>query len=89
MPVPTDLQTIDDSWTDGDPALIAGLERMRKLLNALVKDAKPLSGNGEVSQGQTRDVYVVAAQQGTGFIRIYKANATITIGEEITSDEQL
>jgi hypothetical protein len=89
MPVPTDLQTIDESWSGGDPDLTAGLERMRKLLNALVNDRKPLSGNGEPGSGSTREVFVVAAEEGTGFIRVFRAQASLALGEQITSDDQL
>jgi hypothetical protein len=62
---------------------------MRKLLNALVDKVGPLGGGGGTDTGTPQNIYVVAADSETGFIGIYHAQADLSIGTKITSDEDL
>jgi hypothetical protein len=90
MPVSADLEKITEAWSGGDPKLTAGLERLRKAINALIDKAGPLGGSGDSDSGTPQNVYVVAADADTGFIRIFHAqDGNLAIGTEITSDEDL
>lgn len=80
-------------WKDGGVpgALVKGLKKMVTTINALIDEIGPL-GNGGGGGGVTLpDVerYVTVAEEGTGFIRLYKATGPLLLETRVDTDADL
>lgn len=79
-------------WKDGGlpGVLVSGLKKMVDKINAIIDALGPLGGVGGdgTTQGSIEH-YVTVAEEGTGFIRVYKATGPLTLGTRVDTDADL
>lgn len=88
MPLDPDLEEVKD-WSGAPAALVAGLNAMVKVINALVRKVGPRGGGSDSGLGDSQEIYVTVADED-GFIRVYKAtDQNMTLGTRVDTDEDL